>query len=62
MRDLFAAYWWLLFPLAFFLAAMWRNWLAFLTRRQELEIEHLKAVRLRRGESQVKDGSGMAGA
>ncbi len=59
MSDFFSAYWWLLFPLAFFLAAMWRNWLNFLTHRQELEIVRLKSSRA----IQVKDGaSGAAGA
>jgi hypothetical protein len=59
MSDLFAAYWWLLFPVAFFLAGLWRSWLSFLTRRQELEIAQLRASR----SIQVKDGaSGAAGA
>jgi hypothetical protein len=59
MRELFDHYWWLLFPLAFFLAAAWRNWLNFLTHRQQLEIVRLKASR----SIQVKDGaSGAAGA
>ena len=53
MRDLFESYWWLLFPLAWFLAAMVRNWLRFLTHRQVLEIARLKASRA----IQVKDGA-----
>jgi hypothetical protein len=59
MSYFFAAYWWLLFPLAFFVAGMWRSWLRFLTHRQELEIAQLRAMR----SIQVKDGaSGAAGA
>ena len=59
MSDFFAAYWWLLFPLAFFVAGLWRSWLSFLTHRQELEIARLRATR----PIQVKDGaSGAAGA
>ena len=63
MKDAFEDYWWVLIPLAFFLAAMWRNWLRYLTRRHELEIAGLRAAYARRGEIRVKDGtSGASGA
>jgi hypothetical protein len=56
MNYVFVSYWWLLFPLAFFLAGAFRNWLRYLTHRQELEIERLKALR----PIQVKDGASTA--
>lgn len=36
--SLFSAYWWLLFPLGFFLAAGWRNYLHFKSTQTKLEL------------------------
>ncbi|HEY3812981.1 MAG TPA: hypothetical protein VGL66_07125 [Caulobacteraceae bacterium] len=59
MTVFFESYWWLLFPLAFFVAGAFRNYLRYLTHRQELEIARLKALR----PSQAKDGApGAVGA
>jgi hypothetical protein len=41
MRDLFAQYWWLMFPLAWVLLGSWRQWLRHRTFLQELEIRRV---------------------
>lgn len=33
MEDLFRSYWWLLFPLGWFIAAGWQSWLGYRSRR-----------------------------
>tara|TARA_R110002073_G_scaffold76656_6_gene186017 strand:+ start:635 stop:1057 length:423 start_codon:yes stop_codon:yes gene_type:complete len=41
MEDLFRSYWWLLFPLAFFVAQGWSSFLRY--KRQKSKIELLKS-------------------
>jgi hypothetical protein len=38
MVQVFFAYWWLLFPLAWFVAGGWHSWLAYQRRKHELDI------------------------
>ena len=38
MLSLFHSYWWLVFPLSWFVVAAWRAWLAGKARRDTLEL------------------------
>jgi hypothetical protein len=38
MTAIFFAYWWLLFPLAWFVSAAWQSWLSYQRRKQELDL------------------------
>lgn len=38
MDDLFRSYWWLLFPLAFFMFGAWDRWLAYQRSKDRLEL------------------------
>ena len=38
MEDLFRSYWWLLFPLAWFVIAGWRAWLRHQSRRDVVDL------------------------
>jgi hypothetical protein len=38
MQDFFFSYWWLLFPLAFFLLSAWGGWLSYQRRKAELDV------------------------
>lgn len=38
MEDLFRSYWWLLFPLAWFIGSGWQSWLSYQTRRDALKL------------------------
>jgi len=41
MEDLFRSYWWLLFPLAFFVFGAWDRWLAY--KRSQAKLDLLRA-------------------
>lgn len=41
MEDLFRGYWWLLFPLAFFVFGAWDRWLAY--KRSQAKLDLLRA-------------------
>ena len=38
MEDLFRSYWWLLFPLAWFIGSGWTSWLNYRRQRETLDI------------------------
>lgn len=38
MEDLFRSYWWLLFPLAYFIISGWQSWLNYRRHRDTLDI------------------------
>jgi hypothetical protein len=38
MEDLFRSYWWLLFPLAWFIGSAWTSWLNYRRQRETLDI------------------------
>ncbi|MDP1632059.1 MAG: hypothetical protein Q8L66_11640 [Caulobacter sp.] len=38
MEDLFRSYWWLMFPLAWFVIGAWRSWLDYRGHRDTLDI------------------------
>jgi len=38
MEDLFRSYWWLLFPLAWFIGSGWQSWVNYRTRREALRV------------------------
>ncbi len=38
MEDLFRSYWWLLFPLAWFVSAGWASWLRYRRQRDTLDL------------------------
>lgn len=38
MEDLFRSYWWLLFPLAYFVVSGWQSWLNYRRHRDTLDI------------------------
>jgi hypothetical protein len=38
MEDVFYRYWWLLFPLAWFVLSGWKSWLRHQRRRDELDL------------------------
>jgi hypothetical protein len=38
MEDLFRSYWWLLFPMAWFIIVGWRAWLRHLRRRDTVDL------------------------
>ena len=45
MEDLFRSYWWLLFPLGWFVASGWQSWLAYRARRDSLKLVQTYAER-----------------
>ncbi|MBN8552607.1 MAG: hypothetical protein J0L52_06900 [Caulobacterales bacterium] len=38
MEDLFRSYWWLLFPMGWFIAEAWQNWLSYRARKDALAL------------------------
>lgn len=38
MEDIFRSYWWLLFPLGWFIASGWQSWLGYKARRDALKL------------------------
>ena len=38
LADIFYGFWWLMFPMAWFLLAGWRSWLRELNRRQAMDL------------------------
>ena len=45
MEDLFRGYWWLLFPLGWFIASGWQSWLAYKARKDALRLVQTYAER-----------------
>lgn len=45
MEDLFRSYWWLIFPLAWFIGSGWQSWLNYRTRRDALRLVQTYAER-----------------
>lgn len=45
MEDLFRSYWWLMFPLGWFVAQGWRSWLSYRARRDALKLVQTYAER-----------------
>jgi hypothetical protein len=45
MEDLFRSYWWLLFPMAWFIGAGWQSWMNYRTRRDALKLVQTYAER-----------------
>jgi hypothetical protein len=38
MFELFEGYWWLMFPLCWFVVGVWRNWLAYRAEREAMDV------------------------
>jgi len=45
MEDLFRSYWWLIFPLGWFIGAGWQSWLAYRSRKDALKLVQTYAER-----------------
>jgi len=45
MEDLFRSYWWLVFPLAWFIGSGWQSWLNYRSRRDALRLVQTYAER-----------------
>jgi hypothetical protein len=45
MEDLFRSYWWLLFPLGWFIASGWQSWLNYRSRKDALRLVETYAAK-----------------
>ena len=45
MEDIFRSYWWLLFPLGWFIASGWQSWLNYRSRKDALRLVETYAVK-----------------
>lgn len=72
MEDLFRSYWWLLFPLGWFVAAGWSSWLRYRRQRDTLDLVRRYADKgeqpppellrlIERGQADADEGGGSYG-